>query len=57
MYGERALTIVEWLRHPTTAGATAATDASEDKLIIDEAYVDAQLGALAKNEDLSRFIL
>ena len=35
----------------------AATDASEDKLIIDEAYVDAQLGALAKNEDLSRFIL
>ncbi len=35
----------------------AATDASEDKLIVDEAYVDAQLGALAKNEDLSRFIL
>ncbi len=35
----------------------AATDASEDTLVIDEAYVDAQLGALAKDEDLSRFIL
>ncbi|MBB3047624.1 ATP-dependent HslUV protease ATP-binding subunit HslU [Litorivivens lipolytica] len=35
----------------------AATDASENKLVIDAAYVDAQLGALAQDEDLSRFIL
>ncbi len=34
-----------------------ATDASEKKLVIDAGYVDAQLGALAQDEDLSRFIL
>ncbi|WP_372747417.1 ATP-dependent protease ATPase subunit HslU [Litorivivens sp.] len=34
-----------------------ATDSAEKTLVIDAAYVDAQLGALAKDEDLSRFIL
>jgi ATP-dependent HslUV protease ATP-binding subunit HslU len=35
-------------------------DASEkpgSKLLVDAAYVDANLGALAKDEDLSRYIL
>ena len=36
-----------------------ATDASlkDGKLIVDGAYVDSQLEALSKDEDLSRFIL
>jgi len=34
-----------------------ATDRGGDKLVIDGKYVDEQLGELAVNEDLSRFIL
>jgi len=34
-----------------------ATDKGGDKLVIDGKYVDEQLGELAVNEDLSRFIL
>ena len=34
-----------------------AADRDHEELIIDGAYVDAQLGELAKDEDLSRFIL
>jgi ATP-dependent HslUV protease ATP-binding subunit HslU len=34
-----------------------AADRGGDTLTIDAAYVDAQLGALAKNQDLSRYIL
>lgn len=32
-------------------------DSQHDKVVIDAAYVEAQLGELARNEDLSRFIL
>jgi ATP-dependent HslUV protease ATP-binding subunit HslU len=39
-----------------TASFTAA-DRDSQELLIDAAYVDAQLGELAKDEDLSRFIL
>ena len=35
----------------------AATEHSGETIVIDDAYVDAQLGDLAKNEDLSRYIL
>ncbi len=34
-----------------------AADRGGDTLTVDAAYVDAQLGALAKNQDLSRYIL
>jgi len=34
-----------------------ATDRSGDKLIIDDAYVRARVEGLAKDQDLSRFIL
>ena len=34
-----------------------APDKSGSTLTIDEAYVDGKLGKLAKDEDLSRFIL
>ncbi|MGF1685308.1 HslU--HslV peptidase ATPase subunit [Photobacterium japonica] len=34
-----------------------ATDKSGDKILIDEAYVQARLGELVEDEDLSRFIL
>ncbi len=34
-----------------------ATEYEGQAVVIDEAYVDAQLGDLAKNEDLSRYIL
>jgi ATP-dependent HslUV protease ATP-binding subunit HslU len=30
---------------------------SGEKLVIDGGYVDAKLGALAKNQDLSRYVL
>ena len=35
----------------------AATNTSEKTLKIDAAYVDQRLGALAVNEDLSRYVL
>ncbi len=35
----------------------AAADLGQQELLIDAAYVDKQLGELAKDEDLSRFIL
>jgi ATP-dependent HslUV protease ATP-binding subunit HslU len=34
-----------------------ANDAENSELVIDGAYVDKQLGELARDEDLSRFIL
>jgi ATP-dependent HslUV protease ATP-binding subunit HslU len=34
-----------------------AADRSGDTLQVDAAYVDAQLGELARDEDLSRYIL
>ncbi len=34
-----------------------ATDASDAKLMVDAAYVEKQVGELAKDDDLSRFIL
>ena len=53
--GARRLhTVLERLLEEASYGATDFTD---DKLLVDAAYVDAQLGSLAKNEDLSRFIL
>ena len=35
----------------------AAPDRSGEKVVIDSAYVEAQVGVLAKNADLSKFIL
>jgi ATP-dependent HslUV protease ATP-binding subunit HslU len=35
----------------------SASDRTESELVIDAAYVDKQLGELARDEDLSRFIL
>jgi ATP-dependent HslUV protease ATP-binding subunit HslU len=35
----------------------AAADLGQQELTIDAAYVDKQLGELARDEDLSRFIL
>jgi ATP-dependent HslUV protease ATP-binding subunit HslU len=34
-----------------------ATDSSGQKLVIDAAYVNARVADLAKDQDLSRFIL
>ena len=34
-----------------------ATDSSGNDILVDEAYVNEQLGDLAQNADLSRFIL
>jgi ATP-dependent HslUV protease ATP-binding subunit HslU len=35
----------------------SAADRDHQELVIDADYVEAQLGELAKDEDLSRFIL
>jgi ATP-dependent HslUV protease ATP-binding subunit HslU len=35
----------------------SASDSAQQELLIDAAYVDKQLGELARDEDLSRFIL
>ena len=37
--------------------ALRAGERGEERLVIDGAYVDAKLGELAKNEDLSRYVL
>jgi ATP-dependent HslUV protease ATP-binding subunit HslU len=56
--GARRLhTVVERLLEEISYTASDVGVRDESKLIIDAAYVDDQLGELAEDEDLSRFIL
>jgi len=50
----RLYTVMEKLLEEISFGAGAS---GGEKLVIDGAYVDAKLGELAKNEDLSRYVL
>lgn len=53
--GARRLhTVLERLLDEVSFGAS---DSADSELVIDAAYVDKQLGELARDEDLSRFIL
>ena len=55
--GARRLhTVMERLLEETSFSA-ADTGLQDEPLLVDAAYVDSQLGALAADEDLSRFIL
>jgi ATP-dependent HslUV protease ATP-binding subunit HslU len=57
--GARRLhTVIERLLEEISFDATdKAADSSQQPVLIDTAYVDRHLGSLAKNEDLSRYIL
>jgi ATP-dependent HslUV protease ATP-binding subunit HslU len=57
--GARRLhTVMERLLEEASFSAADRGSSSEtSRLVVDAAYVDAQLGELARNEDLSRFIL
>jgi ATP-dependent HslUV protease ATP-binding subunit HslU len=45
------------LEDASFSAADRGTGAAGERLVVDAAYVDAQLGELARDEDLSRFIL
>ena len=56
--GARRLhTVMEKLLEDISFSAADKAVGGNGKLVIDAAYVDAQLGELARDEDLSRFIL
>ena len=56
--GARRLhTVMERLLEETSFGARELVTAGKDKVIVDAAFVDSNLGDLAADEDLSRFIL
>ncbi len=56
--GARRLhTVMERLLEEVSFNAADTDTEKSDDLVIDEEYVEKQLGELAKNEDLSRFIL
>ncbi len=53
----RLYTVMEKLLEEISFTAGSRSVGSGEKLIIDGAYVDLKLGELAKNEDLSRYVL
>jgi len=56
--GARRLhTVMERLLEETSFAARDLVDAGDGKVVVDAGFVDANLGDLADNEDLSRFIL
>jgi len=56
--GARRLhTVMERLLEETSFAARDLVDAGKGKVVVDAGFVDANLGDLADNEDLSRFIL
>jgi ATP-dependent HslUV protease ATP-binding subunit HslU len=56
--GARRLhTVMERLLEETSFGARELVTAGKDKVLVDAAFVDSNLGDLAADEDLSRFIL
>ena len=56
--GARRLhTVMERLLEETSFGARELVTAGKDKVVVDAAFVDSNLGDLAADEDLSRFIL
>jgi ATP-dependent HslUV protease ATP-binding subunit HslU len=57
--GARRLhTVMERLLEEASFNAAdRGADSDSNRIVVDAAYVDAQLGELARNEDLSRFIL
>ena len=56
--GARRLhTVVERLLEEISYTAAHVAEGDHNKLVIDASYVDSQLGELAQDEDLSRFIL